>query len=116
MERFASRLRREPVTVAIAADDEGVVATMSIRERPVSFSWLDVEEIQTFKRDLFSFDEICLSFCVSDLWYEFWESDVGFPRLAELMQAKFPSIPEGWYGEVMQPPFATNQRTLWKRG
>ena len=116
LEKFASKLRREPVTFTVRADDGGVVGTMSNREHPVSFSWREVEEIQTFKRDLFSYDEICLSFRVSDVWYEFWESDAGFQQLAELMQAKFPSIPEGWYGEVMQPPFATNQRTLWKRG
>jgi hypothetical protein len=116
LEKFVSRLRREPVTVTIGADDAGVVGALSNHEHPISFSWRDVEEIQTFKRDLFSIDQICLSFCVSGLWYEFWESDAGFERLAELMQTKFPSIPEGWFGEVAQPPFATNQRTLWKRG
>jgi hypothetical protein len=113
LERFVSRLRREPVTVTIGADDERVVAAISNREHPISFSWRDVEEIETYKRDLFSSDEIYLSFGVTDAWYEFSESDAGFQQLAELMQAKFPSIPECWYGEVMQPPFATNQRTLW---
>jgi hypothetical protein len=69
LERFASRLRREPATVAIAADGEGVVATLRNGEHSVSsFSWPDVQEIQTFKRDLLTFDEICLPVRASDLW------------------------------------------------
>lgn len=116
LEKFVSRLMREPASVTIASDNDRVIATWSNRVRPASFAWNEVEEIETFKRDLFAYDEICLAFRVSDLWYEFWESDTGFNPLAKQMQGKFPSIPEGWYGEVMRPPFVTNRRTLWKRG
>lgn len=113
---FVSRLRRKPATIVkIAPDNDGVVASWSNLEHPVRFAWRDVEQIETFKRDLLTIDQICLAFCVSGIRYEFWEEDAGFDLLAKLMEEKFPSIPEGWYGQVMQPAFATNQRTLWKR-
>lgn len=116
LKKLTSRLRRTPVAVTITADHERIVIARSDREEASSFPWRDVDEIQTFKRDLFATDNIRLAFRVSDMWYELSEDDTGFMPLAELMRVKFPSIPEDWYTEVMQPPFATNQRTLWKRG
>jgi len=100
----------------VRADHDAVVQIRSDQEQPATFLWQDIEEIQTFKRDLITYDVICLSFRVASIWYEFWESDAGFQQLAKLMQAKFLSIPVDWYDDAMQPPFATNQRTLWQRG
>ena len=113
---LASRFGRRPVVVAIRTDDERVTIERSDREEPLSFCWRDVEEIQTFKLDLLTTDDIRLAFRVPDGWYELSEDHTGFMEVAEAMRAKFPSIPEDWYQEVMHPAFATNQRTLWKRG
>ncbi len=78
--------------------------------------WDEVVEIQTFKRDLFTTDEICLGFClVGDERVEAWESMIGFEAFSERVRAVFPSIPGDWLAQVVQPPFATNQRTLWRR-
>ena len=40
----------------------------------------------------------------------------GFIAMSDVMRQRFPAIPKDWYSEVMQPAFATNQRTLWRRG
>ena len=116
LEKLTSRLRRTPVSVTIHADEERIVIARSNREECLSFAWHEVDEVETFKRDLLTTDDIRLAFLVSGVWYEVSEGDAGFMPLAELMRAKLPSIDEDWYFEVMQPPFATNQRTLWKRG
>jgi hypothetical protein len=116
LKNIASLLRRRPVVVTLQMDDERVTIQRSDREEPLSFCWRDVEEIRTFKLDLLTTDDVRLAFRVSDGWYELSEEHTGFMELSEAMRAKFPSIPEDWYQEVMQPAFATNQRTLWKRG
>lgn len=40
---------------------------------------------------------------------------MGFARLFDAMHEHFPSIPAGWYRDVMLPPFATNERVLFRR-
>jgi hypothetical protein len=112
---FRSRPRGAPVFATIEADDERVVITRSDGTGPHSFAWRDVDEVQTFKLDLFGYDDIRLAFRVGDLWHEVGEEDAGFVELGTKMAAKLPSVPENWYMEVMFPAFATNLRTLWKR-
>lgn len=77
--------------------------------------WDEVREIVTFKRDLFSFDMICLAFRLSnDEWVEVWEDDPGFPAMTAHLPARFPTIPADWYQQVMFPPFETCERVLWR--
>jgi hypothetical protein len=116
MKKFTSRFGRRSAAVTVRVDDEGVVIERAGRKEPLVFQWRDVDEIRTFKVGLVTTDDIRLAFWASGLWYEISEEDAGFTALAELMRAKFPSIPEDWYWTVMKPAFATNQRTLWKRG
>jgi len=116
LKKVVSRVGRRPVVVTLSADGEGVVIGRSDREGACSFRWGDVEEIRTFKRDLWTVDSIRLAFRVGDRWYEVGEEDAGFMPLVERMQAKFPSVPEGWYLEVMFPAFEANPRVLWERG
>ncbi len=76
--------------------------------------WEQILEIQTYKHDFFSYDMICLAFRIgAEEWVEAWESMPGFMALAERMQEAFPSVPADWFGVVMHPAFAPNQRTLW---
>ena len=115
LKKVVSRVGRRAVVVTLSADDEGVVIGWSDREGTYSFRWDDVEEILTFKRDLWTVDSIRLAFRVGDRWYEVGEEDAGFMSLVERMQAKFPAVPEAWYLEVMFPAFEANSRVLWER-
>ena len=78
--------------------------------------WSDVRRIQTYKRDLFAYDMICLAFEIGDdKWVEIWERDDGFVGVAEAMRTRFPTIPEDWYNKVMVPAFETNLRDPYRR-
>ena len=83
--------------------------------RKTVLDWSDVEEIQAYKVDCFVHDLICLAFRAEDHWYECSEEDHGFSELCEELGRRYPEIHEDWYGQVVQPPFASNQRVLWKK-
>lgn len=80
-------------------------------------SWNEVAEIQTYKYDLWSTDEICLAFTIDGKsWTEISEEVQGFGELCRAMSEHFPTIKENWFREVMLPAFATNHRMLYKVG
>lgn len=72
--------------------------------------------IQTYKVDLLTTDCICLLFEFRDGTAPIQVSEE-WPGFADFMVAmghRFPSIPEDWYLEVMQPAFAPNRRVLFE--
>jgi hypothetical protein len=88
--------------------------------------WCDIREIVAFKRDILTYDVICVGFCLADREYdlakderldgvEIHEEMTGFMDLVQDMQRKFPAIPKNWYIEIMTPAFETIWTTLWKR-
>ena len=81
------------------------------------FHWDDVTRIVTCKWDLFSVDLVCLDFVVESqqLIYQTDEDMQGFWDLCEQMHRLFPSISEGWWSEVVLPPFATNKKVLYDK-
>jgi hypothetical protein len=99
----------------IEGDERGFALILGRRQR-WRVDWSEIVAIRTFKRDLFTFDMVCLEFkTASGEYCEAWEDMVGFTEFTERMQAEFPTVPQNWYGEVMLPAFATNQRVLWRR-
>lgn len=78
--------------------------------------WDSVRAIRMYKRDLFSYDMICLGFQLNDKsWVEVWERSDGFLEVGERMREVFPGISAEWYSEVMLPAFATNDTLLYRR-
>ena len=76
--------------------------------------WSSVRAIAAYKHDLFSYDEICLAFKVSDdSWVEVSEDEPGFQSLVEEVGRRYPETPRDWFHEVMFPAFAANYRVLW---
>jgi hypothetical protein len=80
--------------------------------------WPDVVRIQTFKLDLLTTDCIHLLFEFRDdrAPVRISEEWTGFAELFEPLAAAFPSIPPGWYMEVMTPAFETRRRVLYDAG
>lgn len=79
------------------------------------FKWADVVRIHTFKRDLFSFDEICLQFDLADgSCVTLGEEDADWAPLMQAVQEHFP-LPADWWGAVMKPAFVANYRVLWEK-
>ena len=79
--------------------------------------WSSVLSVVTWKYDKFTIDEIVLAFEVAErpgelhVVSEDWQ---GFRDLFAPIEREFGISPD-WYGEVMQPPFATNHRVLFQR-
>jgi hypothetical protein len=115
LRKFVSRFWPQPPVISLSADNVGVTIERSGQAEPVLIRWDDVDEIQTFKADLGIVDDIRIALRVRNGWYQLSEENRGFMDVTEAMQRKFPSIPKGWYFEVMHPAFATNQRVLWCR-
>jgi hypothetical protein len=112
---FLDRLRRARRRVDVVADDAGVHFALDGRTLSPAFRWGDVTEIRVFKRDLGIVDDVRLAFQAGGGWYEFSEGQEGFGRLGEKMREVFPEIPADWFTGVVQPPFVTNERTLFRR-
>jgi len=100
----------------IQCTDRGIAVELDSGQS-ASLQWHDVCEIVTYKRDLFSYDQICLAFrtAVDNEWTEIWESDEGFEEACRVVRERFPSVPEDWYSTVMLPPFETCRRVLYQR-
>lgn len=101
--------------VEVVPDGDGVQYLRADGTVSPAFRWDHVDEIRTFKRDLGTYDDIRLAFAAGGSWYEIGEDVKGFGRLSDAMREHFPSIPAGWYGDVMLPAFATNERVLYRR-
>lgn len=82
-----------------------------------SFRWDEVVRIETYKRDIFSMDLICLDFFTDSRQApcRTHEDMKGFPDLREHMQRRFSSIGERWLQQVALPPFAANHTVLYDR-
>jgi hypothetical protein len=99
----------------VRADRDGVIVVRGDETVLLRFFWADVTEIRTFKRDMGTVDDIRLALQAGESWYELSEDLRGFSRLSDTMMEVFSTIPRDWYMEVMQPPFATNERVLFRR-
>jgi hypothetical protein len=106
---------RVPERVEILADEVGVRRIRDGQKATAALHWSDVTEIRVFKRDLGTVDDVRLAFHVHEGWYEFSEDEPGFEALGKMMQPVFPEVPEDWYTEAVVPPFATNERILFRR-
>jgi hypothetical protein len=112
LRNLVHRLHRKPPIISVRVSDDGV--TLFDGDQPSSeFAWNDVSEVVTFKRDLGTYDDICLGFRIDERWIEISEDIEGWGALTSALRARFPTIPADWYGAVMLPPFATCYRVLY---
>ena len=97
--------------MSVAVDHHGFVIDAT------RVSWSSVLTIATYKRDLFTYDDICLAFEVGPgRWVEVSEEEAGFAELAKAVERAFPEVPGDWFGTVMLPPFEANRCVLWRKG
>ncbi len=104
----------------IVCDGSGVCVswlTMENTKGLVSFAWDTVNVVDTFKRDLFNVDCICLAFETAEGWIEANEDMQGWRDFLAMVESSLPGFPPlaSWYGKVMLPPFETNHARLWER-
>jgi hypothetical protein len=118
VERIKSRREgRTDTQYQIVWNAEGVHVdwlTVENTRGSVAFSWDSVRTVDTFKRDLFMVDCICLAFQTTDGWIEINEDMRGWRDFLAAVESSLPGFPllSDWYGKVMLPPFEANHATL----
>jgi hypothetical protein len=111
---LVSGLRWKPSALTVRVSDECVMLLEGDRQC-ARVVWNDVREVVTFKRDLLTYDDICLAFRVDDGWVVISEDAEGWSALTSALVHRFPTIAPDWYQTVMLPPFATCYRVLFAR-
>lgn len=79
-------------------------------------NWDDVLEIAAWKDDLWSYDEICMGFRISEGDSYFWcdEEDQGWVNLMRTCEQRF-GFEDGWWSKVAIPAFERKWTVFWKR-
>ncbi len=83
------------------------------------FEWQEITTITAYKRDCFAYDLTCLAIGdASSAAVEINEQDIGWDTFIRAVSQKLPgSVPvDIWWPAVAQPPFATNQTTIYRKG
>jgi len=77
--------------------------------------WSDIMEIFAFKRDLLSYDLICLGFRIDEkgTYFEIDEEIEGYEEFCSQLKSHFNEIKTDWFSEVAHPAFKLNLISLW---
>jgi hypothetical protein len=80
-------------------------------------NWDEVEEVRSYKEDLFSVDLICVAFkkMGKDEYYEINEEMIGYRDLIETLPNRLPGFNVEWFSAVAFPAFKFNLHIIWKK-
>ncbi len=83
----------------------------------IAFLWNSVLAVETFKRDQFTVDCICLAFETKDGWIEVNEDMKGWGDFLSAVESHLAGFPPqaNWFLNTMFPAFATNHARLWNK-
>jgi len=114
------RQGRSETQYEIVWDDRDVQVqwlTMENETGSASFPWDSVSAVDTFKRDCFAVDCICLAFETPKGWIEVNEDMKGWGGFLDALESSLPGFPpqKKWWRRVMLPAFETNHSRLWTR-
>ncbi|ALI98582.1 hypothetical protein [Rufibacter tibetensis] len=94
--------------------DNGFSAT--IEEEEMAFSWSELNTIVAYKKDLYTYDVICLDvFTAGGHDLSINEDTPGWHQFIERLNKAFTSIDKGWQSEVSQTAFETKLTLLYDR-
>jgi len=104
--------------IQITHDNERITLFDTSDEKEVSISWDNVRKVDAYKRDLLTYDMVCVSFeTLSEQSIEVDEGMKGFTELMEEASSALPGLTKfsDWYLNITQPAFATNLTPLYER-
>jgi len=79
-----------------------------------SLLWSDIDQIQAFKLDLITREDICLELVAGQKAYTIDDETSGWSELLDEIGRQF-HIAADWLSIVVTPVFATNRSVLWDR-
>ena len=77
-------------------------------------NWLEIEEVSTYKIDLLTYDEIVIDIKCKDIKFTIDEDSKFWNEMVSNLCLFFPMIDNKWYGNVAQPPFASNYTIIYQ--
>ncbi len=112
--------RQPALEFAITFDSAGfALADLRLNPIPdVQFHWLEINRIVAYKRDLFTYDCICMFVAQADgAGVELNEEMDGWKPFCEVLPEVLPGCESfgDWFGRVAFPAFATNPTELYAR-
>jgi hypothetical protein len=121
-ERFKSVLKgRKGTEISLTHNSVGIDIkwlTLENESGEESISWQDIEIVTAFKRDLLTYDILCIQLVTkAGLNFECNEEDPYWGSLVEKLPEYLPGCPlfADWWHPVAIPAFATNETVLFKR-
>ena len=94
-------------------DSEGF--TINYEEFSKSIRWNDITQLNGYKRDQMTIDRIEMEIVCGDDSFSISEDLPGWYQFIIKTKEVFPTIPKDWDSKIIQPPFATNFTTLYKK-
>lgn len=77
--------------------------------------WDEITELNVYKKDLLTIDRIEMEIVYGDKLVTISEDLPGWYQFVLKTKSIFPTIPKDWDSEIVQPPFATNYRTIFEK-
>lgn len=77
--------------------------------------WDEITQINVYKVDKLTVDEISMDIVYGDVYFSLNEELPGWYQFVLKTKEIFPTIPKDWDTAIIQPPFATNFRTIYER-
>jgi hypothetical protein len=93
--------------------DNGFVVTFDGFSK--TLNWADITEINVYKKDLITIDEIRMQIVYGDKQIEISEELPGWFQFTIKTKDIFQTIPKEWDIEIINPAFATNFRTIYSK-
>ncbi len=93
--------------------DNGFVVTFDGFSK--ALNWTDITEINVYKKDLITVDEIRMQIVYGDKQLEISEELPGWFQFTIKTKDVFQTIPKEWDIEIINPAFATNFRTIYSK-
>jgi|SRR5215831_2076711 len=94
-------------------DEEGFI--IRYEEICTRIRWKDITELNVYKRDLMTIDSITMDIVYGEMQTTISEDLPGWHQFVERSKIIFPEIPGDWDWVIVQPPFATNYRNIYKK-
>ena len=116
LQTFLAGFRRPKRAVLRLSVTEDTLCLFADDQSAWTLRWEEVTRIDTYKRDLFTVDMICLDFTMAgrQMYCQTHDEMEGFDVLCQQLGGTFPSIAPDWWMQVAFPAFATQHRVLYE--
>lgn len=81
----------------------------------LTLKWVDITEINVYKKDLVTVDEIRMLIVYGEKYIEISEEVPGWYQFVKRTKLVFESIPKDWDIDIIHPPIASNYKTIYKK-